>query len=226
MKSPRTAGLNVHPTALALAGLILSLGSAELSAQVFFMNLPDVNLFPNTPGQTFNVSIENDTGSGIQVTGIGFNLQVADGGTAAGGSINGPAITSVDIFSGTAFASNNNGLSGSGQIVPQVYQIGTLTHAGTVTIPNGVSEVAAVTIDTTGFFSGTFGLTLDTHNGPTKYTTTGSDLFPALEDGKVTLALVPEPHQFVGATAIALLGSLVWRRVSLSRASSWEHRVS
>jgi len=220
MNSPRAASINVRRSAAAVVGLLVSLGSAELSAQIFFMDLPDVSLLPNTPGQTFNVSIENDTGSGVQVTGIGFNLQVADGGTASSGSINGPAITSVDIFSGTAFASNNNGQSGSGQIVPQVYQIGTLTHAGTVTIPTGISKVATVTIDTTGFSSGTFGLTLDTLNGPTKYTTTGSDLFPALLDGKITLALVPEPYQFGAVTALALLGSGIWRKCRRNGAAS------
>jgi hypothetical protein len=156
-----------------------------------WIDLPETTILADTAGQIFEVWVQNDGSASIEVTGIGFNVQVSDGGPPAGGSITGPAITSVDIFTGTAFASNNNGPSGTGSIVPQVYERGTLTDSGTVTLPTGLSKMATVVMDTTGFKTGTFSLTLDTRNGPAKFTTMAGDLYPGLIDGSVTL--VPEP---------------------------------
>ncbi len=155
------------------------------------IDLPEITLLPNTPGQAFDVFLLNE-GESIQVVGIGFNIQVADGGTPAGGNTNGPAIAFVDIFTGTVFATNNNGPSGGGSIVPQVYERGTMTRRDTtVTIEKGTSKVATVTLDTTGFSSGTFPLTLKTRNGPAKYLGLSGDLFPALFDGSLTVAARP-----------------------------------
>lgn len=182
------------------------------------IDLPEIVLLPDMPGQSFDVYVQN-TGASVLVNGIGFNIQVADGGAAAGGTISGPAITSVDLFTGTVFGPNNNGLSGGGSIVPQVYERGTLTAGGTVSIPNGLSKVATVTLDTTGFGSGTFLLTLNTHNGPTKYTTLGEDLFPALIDGSVAVAAVPEPGAWVLVTGAALI-------LFAGLRTGWRHRPS
>jgi hypothetical protein len=154
------------------------------------IDLPEISLLPNTTNQSLDVLVEN-SGDPLRVTGIGFNLQVADGGPAAGGLILGPAITSVDLMSGTIFASNNIGLSGSGSIVPQIYERGTLTASGSVSLPSGRSKLATIILDTTGFSSGTYVLTLNTLNGPTKYTTLGSDYFPVLVEGSLTVGLHP-----------------------------------
>ncbi|HOX01115.1 MAG TPA: hypothetical protein P5022_01015 [Candidatus Paceibacterota bacterium] len=155
------------------------------------IDLPEITVLPNTPGQAFDVLLQNG-GDSFPVIGIGFNIQVADGGTAAGGHTNGPAIAFVDIFAGTVFATNNNGPSGSGSIVPQVYERGTMTRRDTtVTIEQGASKVATVTLDTTGIGSGTFALTLKTRNGPAKYLGLSGDVFPTLMDGSVTVAAQP-----------------------------------
>jgi len=94
----------------------------------------------------------------------------------------------VNIFKGTVFEFNNNGESGSGLIVPQVYEQGTLTSSGVVSIPSGFSKIATVTLNTIGFNEGTYYLTLNTRNGVTKYTTTTGEYFPTLIDGGVTIA--------------------------------------
>lgn len=154
------------------------------------IDVPEIGLLPNTPSQRFDVHLWNG-GEPIPVIGIGFNIQVADGGPLLGGKTNGPAITSVDIFTGTVFASNNNGLSGSGSIAPQLYERGTLTRSNTVSLPAGLSKVATVVLDTTGFSAGTYSLTLSTRNGRTKYPSLDDDVFPALLDGSVTLGSAP-----------------------------------
>jgi hypothetical protein len=172
---------------------LLSAGLAwiaiPLSAAVTIV-LPEIILLPDQAGQSFAVYVEN-TGDPLAANGIGLNVQVADGGPAAGGTIRGPAITAVDLLTGTIFATNNNGPSGIGSITPQVYVGGTLSSSGTVSLPNGRSKVATITLDTTGFSSGTFAITLRTLNGPTKYTTSGDDYYPTLIDGQVTVGARP-----------------------------------
>lgn len=117
---------------------------ADESPQI---DIGDWILLEDTPGQTITISV---TGS-VQVDGIDFFLQVADGGTEAGGLIDGPAITDADIFTGTIFGSNNTGDAGDGSLAPQFWQSGTTTIDPTTVTANGL--LATVTIDTTGFFA-------------------------------------------------------------------------
>ncbi len=182
-----------------VATLVSLVGFSGAHAAVI-VDLPDLNLIPNTAGQSFELTVSND-GGGVDVTGIQLNLQVADGGAEAGGSTDGPSITAVDIFTGTIFENNNNGLTG-GIAVPQIFAGGTLTSSGTVQIPNGSSTLASVTFDTTGFSSGIFTYTVEnTLNGSMKYTTSGADLFPTFGSGSLTVSPVPEPSTVFGAIA-------------------------
>ena len=202
-----------------LAWLAMGLGMLPGSLwAALVMDMPEMTLPAHQAGLSFEMWVQND-GAALEVTGIGFNIQVADGGPLAGGSISGPAITGVDIFTGTIFTANNNGLSGTGSIVPQVYERGTLTLAGPVSVPNGWSKVATVTLDTSGFSGGTFSLTLDTRNGPTKYTTMAGEYYPTLIDGSVTLVAVPEPDGWGWIGGMALLAYAGLRKV-------WGYRLS
>jgi len=204
-------------------GWFVWMASAALGAEFIYIDLPEITMLRNQPNQTFNVYLGNFDGP-VLVNGIGFNIQVADGGPEVpGGSIRGPAITSVDLFTGTVFASpHNNGISGSGRIVPQVHERGTMTEwtedgLATVSLQSGF-KVATVTLDTTGVYSGIFVLTLNTLNGPTKFTTVGEDLFPTLLDGSVTI--VPEPRAWgfaAGVAAMAMAGLRMVRRCSRSK---------
>ena len=70
----------------AIAGIIIDIG--------------EITLQENLADQVVPIFV----GGGDLVQGINFNLQVADGGPLEGGSILGPAITSVDLIgSGTIF---------------------------------------------------------------------------------------------------------------------------
>ncbi len=178
------------------------------------IDLPELNLNPNEANQSFDITIANG-GAALAVTGIGFNIQVADGGPSIPapntGTIDGPEITAVDVFTGTAFASNNNGPGGTGGIVGgQFFERTTLTSSGTVEIPSGTSKIATVTFDTTGFFNGTFDLTMNTLNGPTKFTTTGGDEIPTLLNGSLTI--VPEPGTTALWASLGLAGLVAARR--------------
>src|SRR5687768_14592316 len=127
-----------RPFVALCAALLFAISQCE--AQIVVVHLPDLNLLPNTAGQSFDIFVLNNSLEPFSVTGIGFNLQVADGGPEApGGLIDGPVISSVDIFSGTPFQSNNNGPSGFGSLRPQIFERETLTQAGTVDLPPGSS---------------------------------------------------------------------------------------
>jgi len=144
-------------------------------------------LAPNTPGQKLTIFVSG----GDEVQGGEFYFQVADGGPEAGGSIDGPDITVADIFgdasSGplTIFTLNNTGEAAPGSLVPQFWTSGTTTASGTVSA-NGTLGV--VTVDTTGFFSGSWELKV-------KDTLMGDSRFPGVSttvnNGRITI--VPEP---------------------------------
>lgn len=200
----------------ALIGWLVWGNSPAMGQLVLSIDLPEIGMLPNQANQTFDVYL-GDVNGAVLVNGIAFNIQVADGGPEVpGGTTRGPAITAVDLFTGTVFAApHNNGNSGSGQIVPQVYERGTMTEwtadgLATASLQSGF-KVATVTLDTTGMNSGTFELTLNTLNGPTKYTTLGEDLYPALFDGSVTI--VPEPRVYGFAMSAALVAFSAFRAV-------------
>ena len=108
------------------------------------------NLNADMPHQIIQIDI-----AGVDVAqGVNFNIQVADGGPEAGGSILGPKITRIDIVGETLggltiFTGNNTGQTDT-LVLPQIWESTTTTSSETVT-PNGV--LGFVEIDTTGFFN-------------------------------------------------------------------------
>ncbi len=199
-----------------MGGLVVA--CATLQAQIV-ITVPDATLARDTADQSVAITIEND-GSSIQLLGLDLNVQVADGGPGAGGTVAGPAITSVDILSpGLLFASNNNGLSGAGSIVPQVYEIGTLTRSGTtLTLPPGASLVARATFDTTGFTTPAenWSWTLNTVNGPTQVIDPNGNPIPVtLSDGHLTLAAAPETWCYAVVAALGGLSFGIVRQIHL-----------
>ena len=124
-------------------------------------------LLPNQPNQVIEIRV---TG-GDPVDGLNFYVQVADGGPElvalgllpAGQGIDGPAITGADLISGTIFAANNDGQQVPPGNQPQVAGFLITTDVGTVAA-DGL--LARLTLDTTGFTSGSWPLMLaDTWNG-------------------------------------------------------------
>jgi len=110
-------------------------------------------LLPNRAGQTFQISVSG----GTQVSGLDFNAEVANGGTANGGTP-GPAISSANLLSGTIFASNNSGQQVPSNLPPQVYSSFVITNGATTVSASGL--LATVTIDTTGFNGGIYSFKL------------------------------------------------------------------
>jgi hypothetical protein len=161
-------------------------------------------LLPNTPGQVFTI----DVAGGDLVQGVDFFLQVADGGPEAAGFEDGPEITGVDILDGTIFDGNHTGEAAGGPLIPQFWQSGTTTLTGTVAAEG---LLATVTIDTTGFFAGSWELLAkDTLMGDSNFPTTG--VTTNVTNGRLTISEIPEPSTLALGLVLAGLGCLHGRR--------------
>ena len=123
-------------------------------------------LLPGLANQSFTIPV---TG-GDAVQGENVNVQVADGGPPAGGTIVGPAITNLDLVTNTIFTPNNSGQQNPppDQIVPQFRNASVVT-SGTGTV-SASGTLASVTFDTTPAPAGIYPLRLgNTRNGDTDF---------------------------------------------------------
>ena len=152
------------------------------------------------------------SGAGQQTPGMNFSIQVADGGPEVAdldlgtdefpGLIDGPAITALDILTGTIFGANNTGQRDGGLPVgtlPQLAVANTTTTSGFIE-PDGL--LASVTFDTTGFF-----IADEPWDLIISRTLSGETIFPfgdelEISDGKIVL---PEP-----TTCLLLLPGSAW----------------
>jgi hypothetical protein len=184
-----------------LVVMLLTAGPA-MAAEIVVGNY---DLLPNTPGQEIEIYVTAAPTDPL-IGAANFNVQIADGGPEAGGAIDGPTITAVSLVRpGTIFGDIiNDGHSGSGSVVPQVYVEQTATGSGQGPIAAD-GQLAVVTIDTTGFTSGVFDFMLgDTLNGDTdlRDDTPGVNPIPlTITNGTITI--IPEP-----STIVMLLGLL------------------
>ncbi len=150
------------------------------------IDVGDHFLLPDTPAQTIAIYVSG----GDAVEGLNFNAQVADGGPELGGSVDGPAITAVDLTTGAIFGGNSSGPQNILQLLglnyPQAAVYTVTTASGTVAA-DGL--LATLTIDTTGFASGsTFDLKLaGTFNGDTDF----AGIPIAITNGHITLNAAP-----------------------------------
>ena len=145
--------------------------------------------------------------------GLNFNIQVADGGPSAGGTLPAPVITDVDILTATIFAATNTGLRtdaddpAGADPVPQHEYRGTTTAAGTV---SAEGLLATVTIDTTGFERGSWSLMMsNTINGSTDF----AGLAATIVDGLIVLPRTwsnpDNPHDVDGNGRVSPLDALI-----------------
>ena len=163
------------------------------------------SLFPNMAGQEIQIFV---TG-GTPVQGLNFYIQVADGGPEAAAlglipppGIDGPAITGLDLLSGTIFEDNNTEQR-SGPFLPQFRDGLTSTVEGTV-LASGL--LATVTFDTTGFT--TLGQQWELRlTNVVEHVGTDFATIPAtIHNGAITI--VPEPSSIV-LLLLAAVGMLL-----------------
>jgi hypothetical protein len=181
-------------TAVFLAALPFLIQSAQaqaVSSGSAVITLGTYYLQENKPNQTITINIAG----GAQISGMNFNLQIGDGGPAAGGTP-GPVFTGLDLVDGTVFQSDHADPLDLGSI-PQALTWDIVTAKdGDFVNANGL--LATVTVDTTGFSRGqTFPFSIaSTRNGGTNFIYDGVTPVPtSLADG--TIVIVPEPSSFM-----------------------------
>jgi hypothetical protein len=191
--------------ALATAFVICLAASLQATEIV---SIGNHTLLPNTPHQTIDVMVTNDRATAVHLESLSFYAQVADGGPLALGHIVGPGITATIITPPEVFSVNNVGVNDSNPGQEFGDQIVTLdTRTATLFITQaGLSTVllGKITVDTTGFFSGSWPLIMsNTQGGPATITAWGNvsnatnpqdPIASLFIDGSIS---VPEPSSIV-----------------------------
>lgn len=189
------------------------------------VNVGNHLLLPNTPNQEIDIFVTNDRATSVNLQGLSFYVQVADGGPVLGAILGdnehiiGPGITGTVITPPEIFSVMNDGVQDGnpGQVFgKQIISLDLETSQNHTFIAQpGLSTVllGAIMVDTTGFFSGSWSLAMNnTLIGPTFITGWGNVTDPLspsdpigelITDGSISIA-TPEPASVVlGALAIA-----------------------
>jgi hypothetical protein len=182
--------------------LVQSAGAQPVSSGSAVITLGTYYLEENTPNQRITINVSG----GAQISGMNFNLQIGDGGPAAGGTP-GPVFTGLDLVNGTIFHSDHASPLDLGSIPQSLTWDIVTAQDGDYVDTDGL--LATVTVDTTGFSRGmSFPFSIaSTRNGATNFIYDGVTPVPtALADG--TIVIVPEPSTLALLTAfgVALCG--------------------
>jgi hypothetical protein len=163
--------------------------------------------------------VDNTGLTPIPVSGFTLFLVIGGGGPVLGGDPV-PVVTEVDLHTGTAFDGNFS------PELDQGSQDGVLNwyvtpQSGNVTIEPGVSTLATLTIDTTGFGPTLepWALSLWADIPSFGFNSSGYVLGVdevqnvTLNDGWLALAAVPEPAEVALFAGVGLVGFGAWRRL-------------
>ncbi len=191
-------------------GLVVLLGSQLPAATI---TVGTHTLLANTAGQTIHISISGAD----HVQGMTSRVQIGDGGIPVppGTSHSGPLISSLDALSGTIFSGGIQTPT-PGNVFPQ-YREDVVDVASIVTV-SGL--LMTLTVDTTGFDSGTWALTLKDNIGGLgneTFLNNGSHIPLDITDGFITIQAIPEPSMLPLWGLLPVLGGVYFWRNRRSR---------
>ncbi len=195
-----------------LAWVLLTVVVAPAAWAEIIINVGRHQLLADTVAQEIELFVQATEGE--QVQGLNLNVQIADGGPDAGGQETGPLITDIDIVTGTIFGANFTEVvnpEAQANLNFKQFEIRTTTTGQGRVFANGL--LATLTIDTTGFFEGSFALRLsDTLNGATDF----AGVAVTVTDGTIDVgAPIPEPTSWAILLAGTLIGLTRRRRIGV-----------
>lgn len=204
-----------RPQLRAVPAALLTAACAAMSAPAaIIVNIGSHALQPGQADQTLILSVENTGDDPVAVDALNFFALVGGGGPALGGDPV-PAITGVDLHTGTAFDGNFTPEVDQGS-ADGVAQWFITTASGAVNLAPGLTRLAELTVDTTGFLAGDgpWALRLAANilgtDVGTGFVRLGVDVPVQTVDGLITL--VPEPGEVALAMGLGLAGFALWRR--------------
>lgn len=195
------------------AGMLLTLlGGLVVCAQAqLLIDVGDRDVLPSTT-QTIELTVQNTGGSAISFSGLNFNIEVPSGA---------PAITGVDLITGTLFSSNNDGqLSGTES---STYWGVSVTTAGSpptsVTLGAGLTAKLATVTFSTGAIGGPWTLAIkDTIGDDTEFlNSVGGLISETVTINNGTISVVPEPNATLAVAGLLLGVAAVARRWRAAR---------
>lgn len=166
-------------------GIVVVLGLTGAAWAQPTIDVGDHYLLANTAGQEIQIYVSG----GDEVDGLELKVQI-------GGGTSGPSFEDVDIFTGTIFADDHQGLFPGSYIETRWAYQGTVADVGPV-IANGL--LVTLTVNTAGVGDGEYLLSLtDTPEGGTDF----AGIAAVIGNGKI---IIPEP-----TFALLLVVGLPW----------------
>jgi hypothetical protein len=192
--------------------------SPDAQAQLV-LDVGNFNLLRDTAEQPVSVYVRNDGALPVELSALDFAVQIADGGPDAGGAIPGPAISAVTLTLDTVFSDNNSGDSDHPANTSQL-QFWSTTESGSTPLPSllpGLNKIAAIVLDTTGFQSGVWTLSVSGNSlgNTVLYDAFGSPLPVTINAGTISVAVPETPSAQVATVLLASFA--VWRKIRQRR---------
>jgi hypothetical protein len=221
--------MRLHRARLALLGLgvaisMISTSTMLAAVPVLSVTVGDIELRPDTSGQTVDLWIANTGDAPLEARGMNLRIQLGDG-TGADGA---PSLMNVDAVTGTPW---------EGKVVaempiasdPQYWDLRlfcSLFEDAEVAVlgPDSLTRLAQLHFDTTGWTSGSWSLRLagmstslgDPYTASTDYSTVDGQLAPMVINGQVIV--VPEPGEWGMLGMGAAFAWVLWHRRRLRHA--------
>ena len=149
------------------------------------------------------------TGIGAEngADGLEFDVQIGDGGAFLGGTDTAPTITSIDLITGTVWASSN-----PTQSDPEVHPLIRQSTVDTASLVSSDGRIGTIVFDTTGFGFGEIDFRLSGVAGSfdTTFFQGVNSLSTVAPNGIIRISAVPEPAS--GMLILAGLIGLGFRR--------------
>jgi len=200
--------------------IILGVAAAALGMTVakgqVVLTVGTIDVPAESAAYSIDLFVNNTSGAPVAVASLDFGIATAEAG---------PKIGTVDLLTGTVFASDNNGVfayvegdHGKGYALTEAPPSGP-NPLGNIFLPTGLTKIATVSFNTVGISPGVYTLSLTGSGGslpdtdysiPSSFDPLGMSVFNGSLN--VTAAPVPEPEEMALGSVVALVAWGALRR--------------